>query len=76
MNVLALSVFVYALTKAGIGHIWVFYFFYISAFVADIYLTGKFIEWKYVSEEEEEEFDLLPSPPKIKSPAQRKTKKG
>lgn len=76
MNVIALSLFVYALTKAGMGHIWVFYFFYISAFFADCYFIGKFIVWKYEGKEEEENFDFLPSPPKVKRSPRRKTKNG
>jgi hypothetical protein len=54
MNVLALSLFVYVLIKAGMGNVWVFYFFYASAFFADCFLIGKFISSKYPNKEEEE----------------------
>lgn len=71
MNVFALSLFMYVLTKAGMGHIWVFYFFYITAFFADCFLVGKFIVWKYSGKEEK--FDFLPSTKK-KRPPKRKIK--
>ena len=74
MNVFALSLFVYVITKAGMGHIWVFYFFYITAFFADCFLVGKFIVWKYKGEEEEK-FDFFPSPKKKRAP-RRKIKNG
>jgi len=58
MNVLALSLFIYVLTNAKMGHVWVFYFFYASAFFADCYLLGKFITWKYTGKEEDEEDEM------------------
>lgn len=68
MNVLALSLFVYVLTNAKMGHIWVFYFFYASAFFTDCYLVGKLIVWKYSGREEEEETA-------ISSPFRRRSRK-
>lgn len=72
MNVLALSLFVYILTNAKMGHVWVFYFFYASAFFADCYLVGKFIVWKYSGKAEEEETTIPPfRSPKRKSDQQK-----